>query len=390
MLLVVQGTPFCNLDCSYCYLPDRDNKARIRLETVGELVRAIARMRRPPNPLSVVWHAGEPLVLPVGFYQTAFDLFDQLADLGISVTQGFQTNGVLIDEPWLRFFEQRRPSIGVSIDGPQAIHDAHRTYRGGAPSWARCMRGIRRLQAADIPFHTISVLTLEALRQPRAMFDFFVEARCRDIAFNVEELDGANTASGITSAEYEQAFAAFLRAFIQFNAAAGYPLRIREAEGAAMAVLDDGIPYNTQVEAGRILSVDVDGRVSTFSPELLGLKSAAFEDFVIGDVASGDLDAMLRSPVAVALGEEIALGVERCRQSCELFRFCKGGAPANKLGETGSFRSAETRFCKLTVKTTIQLCVDLIYDLMANPEAGGAPAARSGAASQAAASPQTG
>ena len=33
-LLILQPTPFCNIACDYCYLPDRDSTARMSLATV--------------------------------------------------------------------------------------------------------------------------------------------------------------------------------------------------------------------------------------------------------------------------------------------------------------------------------------------------------------------
>jgi uncharacterized protein len=67
-LLVVQPTPFCNLDCSYCYLPDRGSKRRIRPETLERIFERFFESDLVTRPFTVVWHAGEPLVLPPAFY----------------------------------------------------------------------------------------------------------------------------------------------------------------------------------------------------------------------------------------------------------------------------------------------------------------------------------
>ncbi|HVM77726.1 MAG TPA: hypothetical protein VMU06_01825 [Stellaceae bacterium] len=36
-LLVVQPTPFCNIDCRYCYLPERNSKSVVAPETLHNL-----------------------------------------------------------------------------------------------------------------------------------------------------------------------------------------------------------------------------------------------------------------------------------------------------------------------------------------------------------------
>src|ERR1700736_3669039 len=70
-LLVVQPTPFCNLDCSYCYLPDRDNKKVMASVTLEALARKVFAADLPPRQLSLVWPAGEPLVVSTTCYEQA-------------------------------------------------------------------------------------------------------------------------------------------------------------------------------------------------------------------------------------------------------------------------------------------------------------------------------
>src|SRR5258707_1172813 len=71
-LLVVQPTPFCNIDCRYCYLPDRTNKAVVAETTLTNLFSQVFASGWAADGLAVVWHAGEPLVLPPDFYLRAF------------------------------------------------------------------------------------------------------------------------------------------------------------------------------------------------------------------------------------------------------------------------------------------------------------------------------
>ena len=109
-LLVVQPTPFCNIDCRYCYLPDRTNKAVVADETLATCSPRSSPRAGCGDGLSVVWHAGEPMVLPIDFYRRAFRLIDGLKPPDLTVTHSFQTNGTLIDDAWCEFFaeEQRQ------------------------------------------------------------------------------------------------------------------------------------------------------------------------------------------------------------------------------------------------------------------------------------------
>jgi hypothetical protein len=71
-LLVVQPTPFCNINCRYCYLPDRNSRVVVAQQTLINLFSQVFASGWVQDCLSVVWHAGEPMVLPIGFYCDAF------------------------------------------------------------------------------------------------------------------------------------------------------------------------------------------------------------------------------------------------------------------------------------------------------------------------------
>ena len=105
-LVVVQPTPFCNIDCRYCYLPERSSRAVVAPETLSNLFSQVFASGWVRDCLSVVWHAGEPLVLPVEFYRNAFRTIEALKPAELMVAHSFQTNGTLIDEAWCEFFAE--------------------------------------------------------------------------------------------------------------------------------------------------------------------------------------------------------------------------------------------------------------------------------------------
>ena len=119
-----------------------------------------------------------------------------------------------------------------------------------------------------------------------------------------------------------------------------------------------------------MMNVDCHGNVSSFSPELLGLKNRDYGDFIVGNIHTDSLEFMRRSRTMKAMSRDIALGVEACRRGCEYFSVCGGGAPVNKLAETGSFTGTRTSFCSLTQMVAIDLILDA-FDRLKNREDGG-------------------
>src|SRR5262249_28891702 len=196
-LLVLQPTPFCNISCDYCYLLHRNDRSRMDPLTIDAVARHILSSGVIGRQLSVIWHAGEPLILPHQYYEAAFEIFERWRPPGTVLTHHFQTNGTLITPEWCRVFQRDTVKCGVSVDGPARLHDQHRRTRRGAGTHKVVMNGIRLLKEAQIPYHVICVLTRESLRWPDEIFDFFLDLGVRYLCFNVEEIEGAHRISSL-------------------------------------------------------------------------------------------------------------------------------------------------------------------------------------------------
>ena len=372
-LLVVQPTPFCNIDCRYCYLPERNSKAVVAPGTLYNLFSQVLTSGWVRDSLSVVWHAGEPMVLPIQFYRDAFRLVDRLKPAELPVTHSFQTNGTLINEAWCRFFTEERVNVGVSVDGPRQFHDANRLTRSGRGTFDKTIAGIRLLRQNGVPFHVISVLSTASMAAPREMFDFYLGEGIEQVCFNVEESEGSHVSRSFADSGVELAYYRFLSEFWRLSTAMpGKIAFIREIEHALHQVIrPNDVPFTNQlVEPFAVTSMDWAGNISTFSPELLGLKSRDYGDFILGNINRDALvDLPHRANFLQMLGD-IATGVAMCRKSCEYFSVCGGGEPVNKLAENGSFASTETTYCRLTKMQATDLVLDALERVEASAHKG--------------------
>jgi uncharacterized protein len=362
-LLVVQPTPFCNIDCRYCYLPDRNSKAVVAPETLSNLFSQVFASGWVRDCLSVVWHAGEPLVLPIEFYRNAFRAIEGLKPAELTVAHSFQTNGTLIDEAWCDFFAEHHVNIGVSIDGPKRLNDRNRVTRAGRGTFDKTIAGVRLLRRRGVPFHVISVLSLDSMRAPREMFDFYVAEGIEQVCFNVEESEGGHVSQSFAESGVEAAYYRFLSEFWRLSSAMPPKITfIREIEYALQQVIrPKDAPFRNQlVEPFAVTSMDWAGNISTFSPELLGLKNAQYGDFLLGNINRDRLVDLPQRANFARMLEDIEAGVAMCRDSCEYFSVCGGGEPVNKLAENGTFISTETTYCRLTKMRATDLVLDAL------------------------------
>ncbi len=368
-LVVVQPTPFCNIDCRYCYLPSRNDKSVIAPTTVANLFGKLFATDWITGRVTVIWHAGEPLVLPAGFYRAAFETIAAMQPGGFELVHSFQTNGMLLTPEWCEFAREWRIEIGVSIDGPREIHDRNRVTRAGHGTFEKTLAGIRLLRGEGVPFHTISVLSAESLDRPDEMFEFFAAEGVENVCFNVDETEGQHVST--LAADAPARYRAFLRRFWERARDGGGVQQIREIDGLLPTIFrpEEAPIRNSQVEPFGMINVDCHGNVSTFSPELLGYRNAEYDDFLIGNVNRDDFATMLDRLVNSAMAREVAAGVAACRAECAYFSVCGGGAPMNKLSENGSFRGTRTLFCELTQMAPVDVVLEAARARAANEAA---------------------
>jgi uncharacterized protein len=369
--VVVQPTPFCNINCSYCYLPQRNVTTVMEQSTVTTLFAKVFSSGWTRDGLTVIWHAGEPLVVPVCFYQTAFEAIEALRPASLQLRHSIQTNGMLITAEWCDLFKKWDVGVGVSIDGPKHLHDAHRVTRTGRGTFDKTLAGIRMLRGANVPFHVISVLSQGGMKVPQEMLDFYLSEGIDNICFNVEESEGDHVSGLFAAGDAQESFKRFLSDFWRLARQSGRVQFVREIDGMLPRVFrpDQSVMKNSQVQPFGMLNVDCHGNVSSFSPELLGLKHADYNDFIVGNINTDSLEDMRVGAPMSAMLRDISAGVDACRESCEYFSVCGGGAPVNKLAENGSFRTTRTSFCGLTQMVPIDLILDAFDRLKVESDA---------------------
>ena len=353
-LVVIQPTPFCNLDCDYCYLPDRQSKNKLSLDLLKPIFKNLFQSKFVDQEFTIIWHAGEPLTMPISFYESAFKQINKLQQEFNSnnclISHAFQTNGTLINQAWCDLIKKYEVKVGVSLDGPAFIHDAHRKTRKGLGTHASTMRGISLLQANNIDFSVIAVITQDSLDFPEEIFNFFREHKIRNVGFNIDEMEGANKSSSLAKEGIEARYCNFMKRLYELTKNTNGYLRIREFEQTKNFITGTCNPIKGQFTPFTMINIAYNGDFSTFSPELLSMKSCHYGDFILGNVRHNSFDSVCKTDKFKKIYEDIQAGVDLCESTCEYFSLCGGGAPSNKYFENGSFASSETMYCRYTTK----------------------------------------
>ena len=165
----------CNMRCKYCYYLDKaalydNHQPKMDEALLENYIRANIEGNSSPV-IACAWHGGEPLLAGKEFFRKAVALQQKYGG-GRTIENSIQTNGLLIDDEWCQIFRDNNFLVGVSIDGPESIHDAYRVDVGGQPTFARVMKGIERLYRNRVEYNTLTTINIHSEGRGAEVYNF--------------------------------------------------------------------------------------------------------------------------------------------------------------------------------------------------------------------------
>lgn len=179
--------PACNLNCKYCFYKEKEalftdsSGFRMTNEVLETFIRKyIGSQSLPEEPF--VWQGGEPALMGLDFYREAVRLQKKYAN-GKQITNSLQTNGTLLDDEWCEFLADNGFLVGLSIDGPEDIHNYYRVDNKDRPTFETVMRGLELLKKHGVEFNVLACVNKQNVKRPLETYRFFKEQGVRFIQF---------------------------------------------------------------------------------------------------------------------------------------------------------------------------------------------------------------
>ena len=176
-LLAKPTGAICNLDCTYCFFLSKDalypgESMRMSSETLESYLRQLFESQ-PDGPVSVAWQGGEPTLMGLDFYQRVIELIHQFARPTQIIEHTMQTNGTLLNDEWAKFLKQHSVLVGLSIDGPQEMHDKYRVWKDGRGSFDEVLRAWELLKRYQVDTNILCSLSAANADEPLAAYRYF-------------------------------------------------------------------------------------------------------------------------------------------------------------------------------------------------------------------------
>jgi len=167
----------CNLDCAYCFFLKKehlypDSNFRMTDEVMEQFIRQTIEGHRVPH-VTIAWQGGEPTLMGLDFFRRSLEVQKRYARPGTRIENTFQTNGILLDDEWCRFFHDNNFLIGLSMDGPGGLHDVYRRDKQGRGTFDRVLKAARLLQKHHVEFNILCTVNRTNADYPLEVYRFF-------------------------------------------------------------------------------------------------------------------------------------------------------------------------------------------------------------------------
>ncbi|MHB9032389.1 MAG: anaerobic sulfatase maturase [Anaerolineae bacterium] len=178
-LLIKPVSGDCNLHCTYCFYHERSTDPYLETkqhvmsaDTLDTLIRQ--GMALHPAHAAFGWQGGEPALAGLEFYQQVVKLQQRYGSRGQIVSNGLQTNGILLDPAWARFLREYRFLVGLSLDGPAIWHDKYRQTNNGKPTHLQVTAALRLLRRYNVETNVLTVVNRDTAQHPYELYDYFL------------------------------------------------------------------------------------------------------------------------------------------------------------------------------------------------------------------------
>lgn len=349
----------CNLDCHYCYYLEKGELYRGASPKMSDdiLERYIKEyIECQPTPYVLfTWHGGETLLRGLDFFRKAVRLQQQYAG-GRTITNSIQTNGVLLNDEWCRFLKENNFLTGISLDGPEHIHDRYRRDKSGRGTFSRVMKGVELLQKHGVEFNTLSVVNDYSAKYPIEVYNFFKSIGSRYMQFSPiverwgDRLDGLELLPPgerfenvemppwcVSPEDYGNFYCAIFDEWVRKDVGR-YFVQLFDSTLAGWVGEQPGVCVYAKM-CGHAAVMEHNG-------DLFSCDHFVFPEYKLGNIRTKTLTEMMLSREQMKFGADKFNTLPRQCRECEFLHLCNGECPKNRISKTFDGEDGLNYLCK--------------------------------------------
>jgi uncharacterized protein len=304
---------------------------------------------QPGETASFAWQGGEPTLLGVDYFRRVVALQRKYAG-GRTIENALQTNGTLLTDEWCAFLREERFLVGLSIDGPAALHDAYRVDKQQKPTFASVMHGLSLLKKHEVEFNTLTVVNRLNSQRPLEVYQFlkgigstylqFIplverqpQTRLRVLGLDFAEPDAPGedgesppvTSWSVRPGDYGNFLCTIFDAWVRRDVGKTFVQLFDVALGNWMGLGSSLCVFAER--CGRALAIEHNG-------DLYSCDHYVYPRYRLGNILNRSLAEMAGSAEQAKFGNDKADTLPAYRRSCEVRFACHGECPKHRFAVT--------------------------------------------------------
>jgi uncharacterized protein len=327
--------PICNLDCHYCYylkkehLYPKGEPFRMPEDILAEYI--VQHIDACPDPvIRFSWHGGEPTVLGLDTFRRIVALQRKHQPSNRHIANGMQTNGTLLDDQWCRFLAQEDFAVGLSLDGPQDIHDRYRVTKDGEPTYEQTMRGYELLRKYRVACDILCVVNSYNVQYPNKVYQFFKKIKATYVSFlplaeSQSDAEGGVSSLTVPAEDWGDFLCVIFDEWLRRDIG---QIKVQIFEEAARTAF--GQEHSLCIfrpMCGDIPVIEHNG-------DFFSCDHFVDAKHRLGNIRETPLVELLESPAQRAFGKAKLDTLPRSCRKCEVRAMCNGGCPKNRFLRT--------------------------------------------------------
>ncbi|MBR2300678.1 MAG: anaerobic sulfatase-maturation protein [Bacteroidaceae bacterium] len=333
----------CNLDCNYCYYRDKSEiyagKTPLMSDELLETYIKQYIQGATQQKITFCWHGGEPLMAGLPFFKRAMELQHKYrGDKEIENT--IQTNGILINSDWCNLFKENNFLVGISLDGPEDIHDAFRRDCGGAPTFARVMKAVEMMAQKGVEYNILSTVNARSVSRGAEVYKFncslghymqflpvveYVQMRegRRPLIVSPDEENAVPAPWSVAAEDYGNFMCDVFDEWIKFDVG-NYFVQLFDVTLANWC----GVPPSLCA----FCETCGDGLVVEHNGDVYSCDHFVYPEYLLGNIKETPLQELYKSEAQQSFGRDKREALPMECKRCNYYFLCRGECPKHRFG----------------------------------------------------------
>jgi uncharacterized protein len=338
-VLAKPSGPICNLDCAYCFFLSKEalypgDRFRMPEDVLGAYIRQTIEAETGPE-VTIAWQGGEPTLMGVEFFRRAVALAQECARPGQRLLHTIQTNGTLLSDEWCGLLKEHGFLVGLSVDGPPALHDAYRVDKRGDPTFAKVRRGWDLLQAHGVDTNILCTVNAANQDHPLEVYRFFRDdLGARHVQFiPIVERDNE---SGFQEGDTVTDRSVDPEAWGRFLSVVFDEWVVRDVGTVFVQMFDAALASWLGVPASMCIFAETCGNAVALehNGDLYSCDHFVEPDYLLGNIMETHMVELVAAPRQRAFGDAKRDTLPRYCVECEVRFACHGECPKNRFSVT--------------------------------------------------------